>query len=160
MFAEYLEADPSLKNEKSGTEGRSFSVFDPLSNFKAKQDNEGHHGVLQHLIGPNIKDENGDTALHRASSMGELEDVKRLIADEANPNLKNKKGETTLHKASRSGKLEVVMHLIANGADPELQDNNGKTAYDHAKERSVCGDSWREKRGTNVMNYLQTLPQN
>ena len=47
---------------------------------------------------------------------------------------------------------------MANGADQNLKDNNGKTAYDHAKEGS--GNFLFEKGCTNVMNYLQTLPQN
>ena len=47
---------------------------------------------------------------------------------------------------------------MANGADHKLKDNDGKTAYDHANERS--GFSYWEKGCTNVMNYLQTLPQN
>ena len=80
------------------------------------------------------------------------------MAKDADPNLTNNRGENALHGASYDGELEVVKFLTEKGADPKLKDNNGKTAYDHAKEG--IGFSWSEKGCTNVMNYLQKLPQN
>jgi len=123
----------------------------------------GHLEVVELLMengaDPNLTDAAGETALHQASFAGKLEVVKHLMANGADPNLRNNiLGQTALHIASFAGKLEVVEFLIEKGADPKLKDNGGKTAYDRAKVGS--GVSWLEKRCTNVMNYLQTLPQN
>ena len=48
---------------------------------------------------PNLTDAAGETALHQASYMGELEVVKCLIANGADQNLRNNKGENALNRA-------------------------------------------------------------
>ena len=111
---------------------------------------------------PNITNDDGGNALHRASFGGKLEVVKHLMENGADQNLRDNNGENALHKASLGGELEVVEYLTAKGADPKLKDNNGKTAYDHATQGSVneyYSDRDREDC-KKVMNYLQTLPQN
>ena len=64
--------------------------------------------------------------------MGELEVVKRLMANGADLNLTNDDGETALHRASYEGKLEVVKHLMANGADQKLTNKEGENALHRA----------------------------
>jgi hypothetical protein len=58
----------------------------------------------------------GRTALHQASSVGNIWVVKLLIAHGADVNAKNSIGETSLHLASRFGHLEAAQFLIASGA--------------------------------------------
>ena len=64
--------------------------------------------------------------------MGELEVVKRLMANGADLNLTNDDGETALHRASYEGELEVVKHLMANGADPNFRNNEGENTLRRA----------------------------
>ena len=45
---------------------------------------------------PNLKNEKGETALHRAPFYGNLEVMKHLIANGADPELKNNDGKTAL----------------------------------------------------------------
>ena len=96
--------------------------------------------VVKHLIDngadPNLKNKEGETALHGASLYGYLEVVKHLMANSADQKLTNKKGETALHKASYEGEHAIVKHLMVYGADHKLKDNNGKTAYDRAADEN------------------------
>ena len=64
--------------------------------------------------------------IHEAAKLGNIEDVKRLLADGANVNAKNDNGSTPLHNAVWIGRKEVAELLIANGADVNAkEDENG-----------------------------------
>jgi len=56
-------------------------------------------------------------SLHQAAAAGDVEEVKRLIAQGADVNAKGEKGQTVLHYAVENGHREVAELLIAQGAD-------------------------------------------
>lgn len=57
-------------------------------------------------------DENKKTALMRACESGDLDSVKRLVAEEANLTLKCKQGLTALHHAALHGHSAVIEFLV------------------------------------------------
>jgi len=74
----------------------------------------------------NAKDNNGITALMRASRYGEVEVVKLLIEAGAD------NGYTALMEASDNNYVEVVKLLIENGANINVKDKFGNTALIYA----------------------------
>jgi ankyrin repeat protein len=61
-----------------------------------------------------------------AAASGDVEAVKRLLAQGANFNFRDKHGETPLHRAAKFGGLETARLLITSGADV-----NAATMYGH-----------------------------
>jgi adenylate cyclase len=57
--------------------------------------------------------------LHRAAQKGDVDAVKRLIAERVNFDTKDYYGRTTLHVAAENGQAEIVALLIEAGADIE-----------------------------------------
>tara|TARA_R110000744_G_scaffold208098_1_gene326805 strand:+ start:376 stop:657 length:282 start_codon:yes stop_codon:yes gene_type:complete len=63
------------------------------------------------------RDEYKRTALHFASSYGELETVQYLVGNGADVNSRDYKGRTPLYTASYFGNLEIVEYLESKGAE-------------------------------------------
>ncbi|REJ74821.1 MAG: ankyrin repeat domain-containing protein [Acidobacteria bacterium] len=59
-----------------------------------------------------------DGRLRNAANNGEIDTVRRLLAEGASPDAPNADGMTGLQLATRNGHLDVVAELIAAGADP------------------------------------------
>jgi ankyrin repeat protein len=91
-----------------------------------------------------IADQRGNTLLHAAAQLGDLELVKKILAKGADPNARNAKmlirpgpggggfrapaGEITpLHVAARANQLEIMRALVAAGADPSIKGEDGTT---------------------------------
>ncbi len=83
--------------------------------------------ALLDKVGVNSKDENGQTALHRASSCGRVEYVKRLLEKKADVNIAYIDGNTALHYAVLLNKPEIVEILIKAKANPDLKNCKGET---------------------------------
>ena len=75
----------------------------------------------------NSKDQNENTALHKASVQGHLSMVQFLIKIGANIEVKGKDELAPLHAAVSNGHLEVVKCLIDNGAQIEANSNDELT---------------------------------
>lgn len=58
----------------------------------------------------------GETPLHLAAIKGDVEEVRKLLAQGADPNLKDNAGWTPLHEACNLGHLGVVEELLQQGA--------------------------------------------
>ena len=89
----------------------------------------GNQDVLKHWIEQqvNTKDQNQQTALHKATRDGHLNTVKYLIQIGAQVNVKDEiKGFTPLHIAGMKGHLEIVQCLIHHGADIEAKTKESK----------------------------------
>lgn len=83
--------------------------------------------ILEHTNGTRLRpNKDGDTALHRAAKLGQLEMVRLLIdryCQEA-----NKRGFTALHVAACHGRERVVEFLLQNGAEIDRRCLRGWTA--------------------------------
>lgn len=97
----------------------------------------------------NIKNDNGDTALHLACKNDKLKIVQHILTKEScNPNARNKAGQTPLQLTSH---LKVISELINKGANPVLN-----VLYKWQKRsyvRDACLKSWPPEQ---VRNLIQT----
>ena len=89
----------------------------------------------------NEKDDNGETALHKACRGGKLEYIRVLIGDKrCDPNIQLRGGSTALHVAVSSDhtvyQQPIVQCLLKSAnIDPNLKDNSGQTPLHIAVER-------------------------
>jgi len=82
-----------------------------------------------------IKDRDGNTALHDAALVGDPTALAYLISMKARVNATNNNGETPLILAVHRKDIDAVQALIDAGADPKMQDTiAGKSALDYAKQ--------------------------
>ena len=77
----------------------------------------------------NAKDEHGETALHEAASMGDLDLVSVLISAGADVNVQDERGQTPLHRPAVKGHWEVMEALRAAGADLYCMDRDGQSPF-------------------------------
>lgn len=102
--------------------------------------------MLSRGANPNVKDTQGNTALHIAALLGFPEGAELLLSRKAQVNLGNNSGETPLIIAVQQRNLPIVRLLLANGADPKQTDRiAGKSARDYAAE---------DPRGAAVLKLL------
>ena len=81
------------------------------------------------------KNADGNTPLHRACFLGNLEKVQKMIVNH-NLNEENKDGDTPLHFASYRGHLEIVKTLIEAGADIDTKNKTGNTPLHLASQEA------------------------
>jgi ankyrin repeat protein len=75
-----------------------------------------------------MRDNDGKTALHKASAKGMEGIAKLLLRHEAHVNLRDNSGCAPLHLAFKEMKAEVLKVLLDHGADVNMKDPNGKAA--------------------------------
>ncbi|KAH8663311.1 hypothetical protein BGZ61DRAFT_539338 [Ilyonectria robusta] len=80
--------------------------------------------VLDAVVSGPLNDE-GDTALHVAATMGHLETIRRLCSG-VDLNVVNSRGETALLQACRSGHADIAQYLLTLGANSGLVTSNGE----------------------------------
>ena len=137
-FQEAME-DPEFRNQLKGAAadeeeeeeiGNESNIIDAAS--------AGSLERLKELLAedgadPDMKDEEGRTALHFASGYGELECMKALLDAGANVDSVDENKNTSLHYAAGYGNTEASELLIKNGADLSLKNAEGKTAQEVAE---------------------------
>lgn len=74
----------------------------------------------------------GGTALHVASSFGDVTMVSVLLEKGPNVAAKDDAGQTALHLAAQNGQRKVVQLLLDIGADATISNDEGKTALELA----------------------------
>lgn len=89
--------------------------------------------LLANGADPNIRNNDGDTALKMAVSGNNVETIKLLIDKGANVEITDKEGNTPLMLAAANGRLEAVSQLLAGGADLGKTDKKGLTALQLAQ---------------------------
>lgn len=89
--------------------------------------------LLARGLNPNLKDEQGETPLHRALS-GRGRVLRVLLKAGASPDLVDHEGRTPLHRAAALGMVEAARHLLEAGASPERTDQEGNTPLHLAAE--------------------------
>jgi len=80
----------------------------------------------------NSKGMTGDSLLHSAVIMADIQDVSLLIASGADVNAQGDLGNTPLHHAASRGLLAITTKLIASGANTHLKNEFGQTPADIA----------------------------
>ena len=88
---------------------------------------EGDRKYFQEFL-----DKAGWTRLHAAVERGDVDEVRRRIAERMDVNAAAKDGRTPLHLAAEAGDLEVVQALLDGKADPNLRDSAGRTPVELA----------------------------
>ena len=76
-----------------------------------------------------------DISIWDAAMSGNIEAVKKAIADGADVNVKDKLGGASLHYAANNGRKEIVELLIAKGADVNAKDEFSQTPLHDAALR-------------------------
>ena len=81
----------------------------------------------------NLKDSQGTTALHWASSSGRLLTIAKLVKEYgADVNARDASGQTALHVAAGRGESEAVRILCRLGGQVNARDNDGLTPVERA----------------------------
>ena len=108
-------------------------------------DEEKVHEILKEGVDPNFIDEDGNSALHKASWFGHQNVVKVILAAGGDANIKDEVGETPLHKASERGHSQIVELLHNFGAKV--------TARSEIQGRTVC-----RRNSFKITNCKKSLP--
>lgn len=95
--------------------------------------------VIENGAAINGRDQNGWTALHRASFKGRVEAVRILIEKGIDFDAKDEDGYTALHCGVESGHVDVVELLVKKGVDIECRTNKGVTALQIAESLHYVG---------------------
>lgn len=80
----------------------------------------------------NKKNKDGETRLFIAVSQGNVREVERLLARNANPNIPDKHGLTPLHIAAWWGEEKIVRLLLEAKANPNADTGKGWTVLHSA----------------------------
>ncbi|KAK7267029.1 hypothetical protein RIF29_19693 [Crotalaria pallida] len=87
----------------------------------------------------NGRDQNGWTALHRASFKGRIDAVRVLLERGIDVDAKDEEGYTALHCAAELGHADVTELLVKKGADVEARTNKGVSALQIAESLHYVG---------------------
>ena len=103
---------------------------------------DGCDAKLSHLLAihrrcVDARDYDGWSALHSASQLGQLAQVKRILMARANVGAVTHCGESALHLAAREGHLHVVRLLVAAGAKVCATTRSGATPLQVAARRGT-----------------------
>ena len=135
---EALEAHPNLLNFQPGVASRTplMRIINQISMENVPDDD--YYTLIDELINRgadlNLKDKDGNTALHLAVNTCDSIVIESLLEAGANINLKNKDGDTALHLAVVICASIVTKDLLEAGADKTILNNNGKSPLDFANE--------------------------
>jgi hypothetical protein len=78
-----------------------------------------------------MRNDDGNTALHLASSAGNLSMCQLLISAKAGLDIAGEDGDTPLHLASYYGHADVCACLVAAGCNLHTQNRHGLSAGDY-----------------------------
>jgi ankyrin repeat protein len=106
---------------------------------------DGDLATVKSLLGKkpgliSVKDKDGNTALHLASSEDHGEMVQFLLTKGASLAAKNDLGFTPLHKAVWKGRIKIVKILLAKGADVNAKTVTNATPLSIAREAKLACD--------------------
>jgi ankyrin repeat protein len=75
----------------------------------------------------NVKNGDGNTALHEATLHGHYEVVRTLLEAGADPNIQDNAGNSPLHEAAQKNRVDIAHLLIESGADLSAKDRFGNS---------------------------------
>jgi ankyrin repeat protein len=106
--------------------------------------------LLQNDANPNLRDNDGNTALAWAAIAGFDEGIRVLLLVKARPDVANNMGETPLIKAVQARDTEAVKQLLDAGANPDLTD--------HAQGYSARQYAEQDPRATAIAKLFKAVP--
>ena len=115
------------------TTGDTTRASNLLAAVKAK-DGPRVSRLLREGADANTSTWDGQTALHLATSGGDLTVTLLLVAAGANVNARDAQGMTPLHDAATAGNRDVVNVLLASGANPSTTASDGLTPAGEASK--------------------------
>ncbi|XP_077533431.1 death-associated protein kinase 1-like isoform X3 [Haemaphysalis longicornis] len=94
---------------------------------------EGNLAGLEELfsmshINPNQSNKHGETAVHIAAGLAQLQILKLLHSKGANLKLSDSHGDSAMYWAARQGHTDVIQYLWENGVSVDCQNKSGETA--------------------------------
>ncbi|XP_059139291.1 serine/threonine-protein phosphatase 6 regulatory ankyrin repeat subunit C-like [Physella acuta] len=98
-----------------------------------------------------VTDNEGNTCLHIAAELGDVNVLELFVAQKADVNVQNVKGETPLMIACSRGNIKAIRYFLTVGADVTMVDVNKDTALHHTTLKAK--EMWRYQ---NVI--LEMLP--
>ena len=137
---EALEAHPNLLNFQPFATRRTplMRIINQISMVNVSDD---YFSLIDELINRgadlNLKDKDGNTALHLAVNTSDSILIESLLEAGANINLKDNDGNTALHLAVIRGDSISIESLLEAGADRTISNNNGQSPLDLAYENGV-----------------------
>lgn len=93
----------------------------------------------------------GDTPLHFAAYVGDIDAVKVMVPLVGSLNSGGGIGNTPLHYAVLGGNAEIVVFLLSSGADIFIENDYGDVALDMV-------DRNKEQVMDAITKYLETVP--
>jgi len=138
QIKKYLKED--IRGELTRVGKRTFSLTDEsfirhvaeaLISYEHKKENEPNPFNEDHVI-KDVKKALFPVLLCYAASVGNLENIKSLLAVGANINIGDYDNRTALHVACGQDNLEVVLFLVSEGANINAQDKWGNTPLDES----------------------------
>ncbi|KAF9640426.1 putative proteasome regulatory particle subunit protein [Lasiodiplodia theobromae] len=79
----------------------------------------------------NMKNNNGQTALHFTASKNNLDTARKLVAKKASARVKDKRGQLALHRAAAVGSVPMIKLLLQANSPLNATDMDGMTALHH-----------------------------
>lgn len=86
----------------------------------------------------NLRDQNGNTALHIACQNGAKKMIKVCLKHHANLDAQNRQGQTPCHYCLAYEYKEIAAFLIKKGANDLLTNEFGMTCYEGLKPSDVA----------------------
>jgi hypothetical protein len=84
-----------------------------------------------------IRVDNDETLLHKASYHGRTEVMLYLVSKGLGVDVPDRLGFTPLHEAARAGEMKAAEVLLSLGANPQARTNADKSAADLAEEKGA-----------------------
>jgi len=89
--------------------------------------------LLQKGADVDIKNHNGQTALHFCASKNNIDIARMLIRNNASARIKDKRGQLPLHRAAAAGSVPLVNLLLQNRSPLDSTDTANQTALHHGE---------------------------
>jgi ankyrin repeat protein len=132
------EVGPLLGHEADeGTRNTSHSIPPRLALFNVSV--RATKLLLDNGANVHIRDDIGQTPLHRASDGNHVDVMLLLLQHGAGVDVQDNGYSTALHLASDLGGLEAVRLLLENGANPNIRNDRGQTPLHLASEWNHVG---------------------
>lgn len=101
----------------------------------------------------NKQNEKGNTLLHIACKLNNIQECEELLKKGAHPNLRNKKGQTPLFIACRRHNAKIVELLLVHGADPLISPEDEHMTMTESPHQNL---TLLERANNNVETYIMS----